>query len=273
MLDSPLLPVSQSWSDVNGLRVKRTPGSCVHDKTRPRPLEKTTAALRVPHALHHVEHRLYQTCQSVVASNGEICRLGDFVLAQEPCAASRTLPLIGCLHEILQICHSPAQSQNQASWLLLEIFRVTGLSDTYHLPRIQASGWGLICCINVQHNCAGHRCTGSSAVFIYEERKKTMKTAQRIEHIFPSDLILNTAQMHNAIHMQQFRTEVQQMEHDWAIHTGAAAELNAQKIKQQKTSRLNPAPARQSSMNSSMNPSTTVPTRFINVFHRTGKPI
>lgn len=257
------------------VRLSLVAGSCVHDKTRPRPLEKTTAALRVPHALHHVEHRLYQTCQSVVASNGEICRLGDFVLAQEPCAASRTLPLIGCLHEILQICHSPAQSQNQASWLLLEIFRVTGLSDTYHLPRIQASGWvllpatGLICCINVQHNCAGHRCTGSSAVFVYEEREKTMKTAQRIEHIFPSDLILNTAQMHNAIHVQQFRTEVQQMERDWAIHTGAAAELNAQKIKQQKTSRLNPAPARQSSMNSSMNPSTTVPTRFINVFHRT----
>ncbi|KAI6116436.1 hypothetical protein F5141DRAFT_1187659 [Pisolithus sp. B1] len=161
-------------------------GSCVHDKTCPWPLEKTTAALQVPHALHHVERHLYQTCQSAVALNGEICRLGDFVLAQEPCAPSGTLPLIRCLHKILQICHSPAQQQNQASWLLLEIFQVTSLSDTYHLPCIQALSWvllpatisfyALICCINVQHNCAGHRCTGSSAVFIYEECKKTMKT-------------------------------------------------------------------------------------------------
>ncbi|KAI6097005.1 hypothetical protein EDD16DRAFT_1698021 [Pisolithus croceorrhizus] len=192
------------------------------------PLEKTTAALRVPHALHHVECHLYQTCQSAVALNSETCQLGDFVLTQEPCAPSGTLPLIRCLHEILQICHSPAQQQNQASWLLLEIFQVTSLSDTYHLPRIQASGWALICCINVQHNCAGHRCTGSSA------------------HCFPSDLILNTVQMHNAIHVQQFHTQIQQIECNWVIHTGTAAELNAQKIKQQKTSKLNPTPARQS---------------------------
>ncbi|KAI6101130.1 hypothetical protein F5141DRAFT_1065901 [Pisolithus sp. B1] len=75
--------------------------------------------------------------------------------------------------------------------------------------------------------------------------------------------------MHNAIHVQQFRTQIQQIEHNWAIHMGAAAELNAQKIKQQKTSKLNPTPARQLSMNSSMNPSTMVPTCFINVFHRT----
>ncbi|KIK17892.1 hypothetical protein PISMIDRAFT_31698, partial [Pisolithus microcarpus 441] len=55
----------------------------------------------------------------------------------------------------------------------------------------------LICCINVQHNCAGHQCTGSSTVSVYEEREKTTKTARCIEHREPADLILNTAQMHN----------------------------------------------------------------------------
>ncbi|KAI6018600.1 hypothetical protein BKA83DRAFT_4464938 [Pisolithus microcarpus] len=241
-------------------------GSCVHDKTRPRTLEKTSTAMRVPHALRHIECRLYQSCQSVVASSGDICRLGDFVLAQDPCAARGALPLIGCIHEILQICHSRAQQQNQANWLLLEAFQVTGSADVYHLPRLQASGWvvvpanALICCINVQHNCAGHQCTGSSTVSVYEEREKTTKTARRIEHREPADLILNTAQMHNAIYVQQFRTQVQQIQRDWAIHTGAAAELNAQKIKQQKSSRTNPAPRRQSSTN----PSVSLSSRFIN---------
>ncbi|KAI6040695.1 hypothetical protein EDC04DRAFT_2512352, partial [Pisolithus marmoratus] len=59
----------------------------------------------------------------------------------------------------------------------------------------------LICCVNVQHNCAGHHCTGSSSVSVYKECEKTTKTMQRIEHYNPSDLILNTAQMHNAAHV------------------------------------------------------------------------
>ncbi|KAI6039086.1 hypothetical protein EDC04DRAFT_3012242 [Pisolithus marmoratus] len=211
-------------------------GSCVHDKTRPRPLEKTATAIRVPRALIHVERRLYQTCQSVIAMNGEACRLGVFVLAREGRAASNALPLIGCLHEILQI----------SNWLLLEIFQVIGSADVYHLPRIQASGWvvlpatALICCVNVQHNCAGHHCTGSSSVSVYEEREKTTKTMRRIEHRNPSDLILNTAQMRDAAHVQRFRTRVQQLERDWAIHMGAAAELNAQKLKTLKTSKATP---------------------------------
>ncbi|KAI5982242.1 hypothetical protein EDC04DRAFT_2915769 [Pisolithus marmoratus] len=246
-------------------------GSCVHDKTRPRPLEKTMTASRAPYALQHVERRLYQTCQSVVASSGETCRLGDFVLAQDPRAAGSTLPLVGRLHELLQICHSPAQQRNQANWILLETFEVTGSADIYNLPRIQASSWvvlpvtALTCCVNVQHNCARHRCTGSAAVSVYEEREKTTKTTRRIEHLVPSDLILNTAQMRNATHVQQFRTQVQQLDRDRAIHTGAAAELNAQKIKMLKTSKANPA------RQPPMSPSMAVPSHFINVFHRTGK--
>ncbi|KAI6137573.1 hypothetical protein BKA82DRAFT_4335007 [Pisolithus tinctorius] len=221
-------------ADYFGLTDDRDPleaGSCVHDKTRPRPLEKTITALRVPYALPRVERRLYQACRSIVATNGETCRLGDFVLAREPRAAGHELPLIGSLHEILQICHSPAQQRNQANWLLLETFKVTGSADIYHLPRIQPLGWvvlpatAVICCVNVQHNCAGHGCTGSSTVSVYKEREKTTKTAKRIEHCEPLDLILNTAQMRNACHVQRFRTPVQQLDRDWAIHTGAAAEF------------------------------------------------
>ncbi|KAI6025629.1 hypothetical protein F5J12DRAFT_715644, partial [Pisolithus orientalis] len=51
----------------------------------------------------------------------------------------------------------------------------------------------VICCVNVQHNCAGHGCTGSSTVSVYEEHEKMTKTVKWIEHHDPLDLILNTA--------------------------------------------------------------------------------
>ncbi|KAI6003459.1 hypothetical protein F5J12DRAFT_906149 [Pisolithus orientalis] len=203
-------------------------GSCMHDKTHPWPLEKTNMALWVPYALPWVKHHLYQTCHSFVATN-------------KPHAAGHKLPLIGSLHEILQICHSPAQQCNQANWLLLKTFKVTGSADIYHLQCIQPLCWvmlpvtAVICCVNVQHNCAGHRCTGSSTVSVYEEHEKMTKTVKWIEHCEPLDLILNTAQMCDASHVQWFHTLVQQLDHDWAIHTGAAAEFNAQKIKILKT--------------------------------------
>ncbi|KAI6026560.1 hypothetical protein BKA83DRAFT_121163 [Pisolithus microcarpus] len=229
----------------------------------------TSTALHVPHALHHVERRLYQTCGSVVALNGEVCCTGDFVLAQDT-HAPQALPIIGRLSEILQVCHSPAQHRNQASLLLLETFQVIGSSDIYLLPQIQPSGWvvlsatALICGVNVQHNCAGNGCTGTSTVPVYEERERTTKTQQQISHRNPSDFILNTAQMRDATHVQQFRVQAQQLDRDWAIHMGAAAEFDARKLKAQKLSKTDPARKPAASPRA-------VPSHFINIFHCTGK--
>ncbi|KAI5985257.1 hypothetical protein EDD15DRAFT_2511676 [Pisolithus albus] len=252
---------------LNGDAVPLEAGSCIHDKLRPQTLNKTNTASRVPHALHYAERRLYQTCRSVVALNGEVCCTGDFVLAQDS-EAPRALPIIGHLSEILQICHSPAQRRNQASSLLLETFRVIGSSSVYLMPQIQPSGWAvlppmaLLCGVNVQNNCAGNGCTGTAAVLVYEERERTMKSQQRIGHRNLSDFILNTVQMRDASHVQQFRIQAHQLDHDWAIHTGAAAELDAQKLKAQKSSKSNAA------RKPTANPM-PVPSRFINVFHRT----
>ncbi|KAI6014953.1 hypothetical protein EDC04DRAFT_2549657, partial [Pisolithus marmoratus] len=170
----------------------------------------------------------------VVALNGEVCHVSDFVLAQDA-HAPWALLIIGRLAEILQICHSPAQHRNHASSLLLETFQVIGCSDVYLLPQIQLFGWtvlpaaALLCGVNVQHDCARNGCTGTSAIPVYEECERTTKTQQWIGHQNPSDFILNTAQMRDAMHVQQFRVQAEQLDHDWAIHTGAAAELDAQK--------------------------------------------
>ncbi|KAI6143459.1 hypothetical protein BKA82DRAFT_77637, partial [Pisolithus tinctorius] len=57
---------------------------------------------------------------------------------------------------------------------------------------------------SVRCQCAVHKCTGSSTAPVYKEHKKMSKTQQCIEHVSPSDLILNTTQMHDAIHVQCF---------------------------------------------------------------------
>ena len=70
---------------------------------------------------------------------------------------------------------------------------------------------------------------------VYEECEKTAKTLWRIEHVFPSDLILNTAQMRDASYVQRLRIQVEHLDREWAIHNGATAELAAQKVKASKT--------------------------------------
>ncbi|KAI6129359.1 hypothetical protein EDD16DRAFT_1515889 [Pisolithus croceorrhizus] len=107
--------------------------------------------------------------------------------------------------------------------------------------------------------------TGALAlpVPVYEECERTMKTQQWIGHHKPSDFILNTAQMHDATQVQQFHIQAQQLDYDWAIHMGAAAKFDAQKLKAQKLSKTDPARRPAASP-------TAVPSHFINIFHCTG---
>ena len=99
--------------------------------------------LRVPHALTQVKCRLYQTCQSIAALNGDMCHLEEFVLAKKPGAEEAPL-VLGRLYEILQICHLPSQHRNLANFVLLEMFEVTGLSAIYLLPQIKSTGWDVL---------------------------------------------------------------------------------------------------------------------------------
>ena len=138
------------------------------------------------------------------------------------------------------------------------------VTSLYH-PLMTCSSEALICSVNVQHNCAAQKCMDSGTQPVYEEHEKTGKTLPRIVHVSPSDLILNTAQMRDASHVQRFRIQVEPFDRDWAIHSGATAELNAQKMKTSKAPKTN-APSRSASGTSSM-----VASRFINMFSSTGK--
>ncbi|KIJ57791.1 hypothetical protein HYDPIDRAFT_103839, partial [Hydnomerulius pinastri MD-312] len=184
--------------------------------------------------------RLFQTCQAAHAVNGDKFTLYDFVLStpvsQDPVT---TLPVIGRVSEILQICHSTAQRDNAANFVLLETFSVVGKSPMYGLPLLRTEGWKLVgpttvlCTINVQHNCAAHACEAVPIAPVREEREVTKKRELRVEHRNIEDLILNTAQMRDAVHVQRFRISAPPLDREFAIYAGAAAEVEAQKLKDQ----------------------------------------
>lgn len=64
----------------------------------------------------------------------------------------------------------------------------------------------LLCTVNTQHDCDTNKCTTSGFRYVYQERVRTQRRAPIVQHLKnPDDLILNTAQMRDAIHLQKFR--------------------------------------------------------------------
>ncbi|KIK72995.1 hypothetical protein PAXRUDRAFT_179524, partial [Paxillus rubicundulus Ve08.2h10] len=92
----------------------------------------------------------------------------------------------------------------------------------------------LLCSVNVQHNCAANGCTDAAFTTVYEEHEVTYKKEKQMEHRSLDDVVLNTAQMRDAIYVQNLRMRADQLDRDQAIHAGAAAEIEAQKLKAQK---------------------------------------
>jgi hypothetical protein len=90
----------------------------------------------------------------------------------------------------------------------------------------------ILCTVNVQHNCAGHNCGTANTRHIYQERERTDQTRPVVSHIVPQDIILNTAQMRDAIHVQRYRQHSEVLDADRIITESAAREVFAQKALQ-----------------------------------------
>ena len=89
----------------------------------------------------------------------------------------------------------------------------------------------IICATNVQHCCEPHHCMDSGFEFIQQEGHTTSITCPSIVHNQPGDLLLNTARMRDAIHMEKLRYPIHadsiQMED--AIMAGVTQEINVRK--------------------------------------------
>lgn len=87
----------------------------------------------------------------------------------------------------------------------------------------------MICTVNVQHNCAGQGCDSSDRADVYEEREKSARTVARTHHFNATDIMLNTAQMHDAVHVQRFRMAANPLDRETAIMQGAQFEVDSRK--------------------------------------------
>jgi hypothetical protein len=64
----------------------------------------------------------------------------------------------------------------------------------------------LLCTVNTQHDCDTNKCTTSGFRYVYQERVQTQRRAPIVQHLRnPDQLILNTAQMCDAVHLQKFQ--------------------------------------------------------------------
>jgi hypothetical protein len=88
----------------------------------------------------------------------------------------------------------------------------------------------ILCTVNVQHNCSQHNCGTADTHAIYQEREKTNQTRPATSHIAPHDIVLNTAQMRDAIHVQKYRHHSGTLDADTIITESAVREVVAQKV-------------------------------------------
>jgi hypothetical protein len=99
----------------------------------------------------------------------------------------------------------------------------------------------ILCTVNAQHNCSEHRCGTANTRDVYQEREKTDQTRPAVLHIMPQDVVLNTAQMRDAVHVQKFRQCLAVLDTDQLITESAAREVVTQKALR-KASESIPAP-------------------------------
>ncbi|KAJ7596205.1 hypothetical protein C8J56DRAFT_1022550 [Mycena floridula] len=116
-----------------------------------------------------------------------ITDIDDFVIAKE----AANPPFIGQVKEILQQVGSVAAHSQRADCVLLErLTTASHIDGAYGMPALAFTGINQTVSPNI----------------LYEERTKTTKTRPKIEHLVnPKDLLLNTAQMRDAIEISPFR--------------------------------------------------------------------
>ncbi|EGO00941.1 hypothetical protein SERLA73DRAFT_71910 [Serpula lacrymans var. lacrymans S7.3] len=175
---------------------------------------------------------LCKTNDTVVLSNGDQCALGQFVVVQP--RGSLDLIYMAQVEEILQVKGTPNELTQLADGILVQLVSTSQHSDAYSMPRtILTDGWGLLhdimCTVNVQCNCNDNLCDTSGIRYVYQERVRTDHTLPTVAHRHPSDLILNTAQMRDAAHVQHFRINLPIPDIEEVLTGSVAREVDARR--------------------------------------------
>ncbi|KAK7029116.1 hypothetical protein R3P38DRAFT_2524834 [Favolaschia claudopus] len=236
-----------SQSTVNtylGLATKKPiiSGQCILDKKPPRKIELTLTGQRLLSWANKTG--LFQTGQSVTLQNNDMCVPGNFVIIRDPLRLGQTF--VAQVREIIQQKGSLAAYSSNPDGILVQRALVNDQQPRYGMPRLQLlDQWSmletndLLCTVNVQHNCMDNQCTATATRAAFQERAKTNQTLPEIAHLSNiGDVVLNTAQMRDAVHVQRFRVSSEPLDLDAIVLASASKEIRARKANEPTPSAL-----------------------------------
>ncbi|KAK6992397.1 hypothetical protein R3P38DRAFT_2570511 [Favolaschia claudopus] len=206
---------------------------CVRDKKPARKIECTLAG---QHLLSWANKPgLFQTCQSITLQNNDVCNPGNFVIIRDPQNIGQTFVAQVC--EIIQEKGSQAEYSSNPDGILVQRALVDQQQPRYGMPRLRLlDQWSmletndLLCTVNVQHNCMDNHCAATATRAIFQERAKTNQTRSEVAHQTNiHDVVLNTAQMRDALHLQKYRVSSEPLDLDSIVHASASKEIRARR--------------------------------------------
>ncbi|KAJ3855281.1 hypothetical protein EV368DRAFT_34946, partial [Lentinula lateritia] len=224
-------------------------GRCVYTKSTKldQPSSQVLAMEKLPNAIYGAENRQFHLYEQAISVSLERYSVGQFVVVKPHDLQPNQRFCVGEVYEILQ-----ALPGTEAA-VLLKLWVLGPVDDTYQLHRLQPGQWTLIkaenilCPVNTQHRCQANGCDLSEFRLVREEREMTQKRLPRTHHYNPDDRLLNTNQMRCGVYVQAFRPILPPLNRDDAIQDGAARELQSQIEATRRSSTRNgvrtPAPA------------------------------
>ncbi|KAJ7659053.1 hypothetical protein DFH06DRAFT_1326896 [Mycena polygramma] len=230
-----LITSHSTVSSYLGLDTKKiVPGGVsISDKRGPRTVENTLTGQHIPG--WSTKTGLFQTNASLTLHNGDHCVPGNFIIAQNPQSLGETF--VARVEEIIQQTGSLAAFSSKPDGVLLQHALINTTHSRYGMPSIQLlNQWSmhstkeLLCTVNVQHNCLDNKCGPSGSRPVFQERIKTTQTRAEIAHSKNThDIVLNTAQMRDAVHLQRFRVPSEVLDFDKVVYDSAQKEVRARK--------------------------------------------
>lgn len=224
-------------------------GISLADKTAPRPINQTLTGQHI-HSWS-TKPGLFKTNKQLYLLNGDSCVPHTFVIVKHPHRRGETF--VARVEELIQQVGSIADFASRPDGVLLQKTIIDHARERYGMPSVQLAGeWSLhstevslqcevraklltwskdlLCTVNVQHNCMDNHCAATASIPLYQERTKTAQTIARIAHTQNlHDLVLNTAQMRDAVLVQPYRLNSTPMDFERIIHQSVAKEIGLRK--------------------------------------------
>ncbi|KAF4609714.1 hypothetical protein D9613_011993 [Agrocybe pediades] len=230
------------------------PGQCESDSTPARPFNATLTWQKFPNILTPARGsatnandvpELFLTSSKMRLLNGDACPIGQYVILQQHpgagtpgCVNSSPIMYLGCVREILQQKDGDNRKLGLPDGILIQTAsRIaapeSGPGAALRMPRLALTDqWSfvhfsdILCTVNTQHNCLEYDCRPTGFRHVYQERVQT-GTRASIQHSGNlGDKILNTAQMRDAIYVQQFRIPSTPLDEDTIVVESVARTID-----------------------------------------------